>query len=340
MNMIEKTRTECISCKKCTKHCPFLQKYGMNLKDFTFRPDLRKSCFMCGVCTQVCPLHLAGEKIALELRQAAVQRSPFAGYLKNHYPFRRPPRLITQSRSFPDTSQPGTTKYAAALLFLGCNYPGFFPKTSAALTALCKERGIDTFIDCCKKPVYEQGGQPQFSGIEAALVRAGADTLICACPNCYHFLKDKLSCTVVSVYQFLSECGIGKQITETPAVFFPCSDRVSREIFQFIQPYINSHTEPYRHINCCGLGGGARKYEPDCINDIKQRLLAAQETLSHGNAEQENAVNIYTYCATCAGAFTSYGLKNVKNFLAEILGTHESSSRHYALNVVRAAFGK
>ena len=69
MNMIEKTRAECISCKKCTKHCPFLQKYGMDLKDFTFRPDLRKSCFMCGVCTQVCPLHLAGEKIALELRR-------------------------------------------------------------------------------------------------------------------------------------------------------------------------------------------------------------------------------------------------------------------------------
>lgn len=302
---------------------------------------------MCGVCTQVCPLHLAGEKIALEFRQSAVQRSPFTGYLKNHYPFRRMPCPLSRMSTVSQTSKPQETKlrpqkkYASALLFLGCNYPGFYPKTSAALTALCKEHGIDSFIDCCKKPVYEQGGHPQFSGIEAAIVRAGADTLICVCPNCYHFLKDRLSCTVISVYQFLSEYGIGKPIAETPSVFFPCSDRVSREIFHFIKPYINSYTEPYRYINCCGLGGGARKHEPDCILEIKEQLFAAQKPLVEKKSEvgNETEENIYTYCASCAGICTSYGLKNVKNFLAEILGTHESASRHYAFNIVRAAFG-
>ncbi|MEL3913451.1 (Fe-S)-binding protein [Treponema pedis] len=307
--MIEKTRLECIDCNLCKKNCLFLQKYNMNLKEFTYKIDLRYRCFMCGKCKSVCPKDLSGTEIAFELRKSQPENTLKTEFLKNDYKFKNLPKRKTDT-----------------LLFLGCNYPGFYPKTSEKLIDICKKMGIDFSVDCCKKPVYEQGGNAKFSNIENMLEHNNTKTLICACPNCYHLLKRKLNVNVISVFQFLYENGIGKKIKDTPSIFFPCSDRYSREIFQFILHYIDGYNEPYKKINCCGLGGGAKKYEEDIIEETKKMLHKAWEK------------NIYTYCSSCSGIFKTYGLKNIKNFLSEILEVHEEVSLNYAKNVLKYKF--
>ena len=42
-NKIEK----CINCKLCTKNCDFLEKYNMDLSDFSKKEDLAYNCFLC-----------------------------------------------------------------------------------------------------------------------------------------------------------------------------------------------------------------------------------------------------------------------------------------------------
>ena len=67
-NKIEK----CINCKLCTKNCDFLEKYNMDLSDFSKKEDLAYNCFLCGKCREVCPKDIDGKAIAIDMRQKKV----------------------------------------------------------------------------------------------------------------------------------------------------------------------------------------------------------------------------------------------------------------------------
>lgn len=308
-DMILKTRKECINCNACTKNCNFLTKYGINLNDFSYRDDLKFSCFLCDKCLEVCPKNLSGKEIALELRQSNPPNTTKIELLKNNYKFKN-----------------NSNKKSEYLLFLGCNYPGTYPKTCEKLINICKEKGIDFSIDCCKKPVYEFGGKADFKSIEKLCEVKGTKTLICACPNCYHLLKEKLNINVISVYEFLYENGIGKKIDKEIPIFFPCSDRISKKMFSHIEKFVEKHKSPYDEVNCCGLGGGAREFEKDLLEEKKEKLHKLWEG------------SIYTYCASCSGIFNKYKLKNIKNILSEILEVKEEPSDSYGINVIKYKF--
>lgn len=309
LSMIEKTRKKCIECNICTKNCDFLTKYKINLKDFTNREDIRLSCCLCDRCYQVCPMELSGKDIAIELRKLYPSDTRKLEFMKNRYKFRN-----------------NSNKESKMLLFLGCNYPGTYPKTCQKLIEICSDMGIDYSVDCCKKPVEEQGADADFAYLEDLFKKKKTDTLICTCPNCYHLLKEKLSIKVISVYEFLYINNIGKKIEGEIPIFFPCSDKINREIFEYIKYYIDAFRSPYDDVNCCGLGGGAMKHEMDLIDKKKEKL--------HGLWDG----SIYTYCASCSGIFRKYGLKNIRNILSEILEVHEESSDSYALNVLKYKF--
>lgn len=307
--MIERTKNECIKCGKCTRNCLFLEKYEMNLLDFTDREELRYHCFMCGKCKEVCPKDLSGVEIALELRRRNPKGTAGTKWMKENY------KLKNNSK-----------RQSSDLLFLGCNYPGYYPKTSEKLIEICGEMGIDFSIDCCKKPVYESGAKASFSPLEKLIEEKNTKRLICACPNCYHLLKKKLDIEVISVYEFLYENNIGTKIKGIPEIFFPCSDRYNREIFQSIKKYIDDYQDSFWEVNCCGLGGGAAKNEPDILRKTKIRIAELQKG------------NIYTYCSSCSGIFKKYELKNIRNLLSEILGVEEEVSGNYAKNVLKFKF--
>lgn len=309
-NIVKRIKNECIRCDSCKNNCNFLKKYQINLLEFIDRKDLRYSCFLCNKCEFVCPKDLSGKELALNMRNNNPKGNRKVEFLKNNYKFSN-----------------NSEKKSKDLLYLGCNYPGFFPKTSKKLIDICMKMSIDYSIDCCKKPVYEKGGVAKISQIENLCKRKNVERLICCCPNCYHFLKDKLDVKVISVYKFLRENNIGQQIQEEANVFFPCSDRYNHEIFRYIEYYIKNYKNPYKEMNCCGLGGGAIDYEKDLVENLSKYM------------NENSKDNTYTYCSSCAGIFTNkYKLNNVKNFLSEILGVKESASPNYAKNVLKFKF--
>lgn len=306
---IQRTQEECIRCNRCRKHCDFLAKYQINLLDFTKKPELAQSCFLCGGCEAVCPRDLSGARIALELRQQHSPRDWKVDFLKRRYRFRNVPKRPTET-----------------LLFLGCNYPGVYPKTCARLIELCAERGIDYSIDCCKKPIVESGGTYPFRTWEQELLAQGVRRLICTCPNCYRLLRTEWeTIEVISVYAFLREAGLAQPIQERAHVFFPCSDRYQREIFAEIEPFLQGgYEDSFQDVPCCGLGGNARKYEGGLVEQMSERLRAKQTS------------NVYTYCASCSKAFEQYALPGVYNLLSEMLGVREAVSGKYWQEVCKA----
>ena len=147
---METLTKDCIHCGKCTRKCSFLQKYSLDLQELARHPELAYHCFLCGQCTRVCPKGIDGREVALTLRRNRVQEAggkvPEKGYAallaeKKNYLFRNARKAHKKS-----------------VLFPGCNFPSFYPKTTAYLAELlAKKADMGVLFDCCGKPIAELG---------------------------------------------------------------------------------------------------------------------------------------------------------------------------------------
>lgn len=113
----------------------------------------------------------------------------------------------------------------------------------------------------------------------------------------------------------------------TGDIFYPCPDKFRREIFGKFKGYI-SYKNSFKSVNCCGMGGLAKRDEPGIYANGIESVRA------------KNSENPYTYCATCAGNFTKNGIENVRHLTSEFLGVSEKISKSYAKNVVKFKFYK
>lgn len=300
----------CLHCGLCTRRCGFLEKYGMDLAAFAARPELAYHCFLCGACSAVCPKGLDGRAVALSLRRERVAADggrvtePGYGALlaeKKNYLFRSYRRGRTRT-----------------VLFPGCNFPSFFPKTTDRLIALLGERaGIGVVFDCCGKPVSELGlagrEEQNLTALRRRLHAAGAEELVMLCPNCYYYLKPRLTdFRLVSIYDKLRELGLGQDIAEHAHLFIPCPDRASRALQKSFLPFLAGGWEEIPGVSCCGLGGCAAGKEPELAQRFRQQVKA------------QNTENVYAYCASCAGCLSRSGVPNVRHVLPELLGTGEA----------------
>jgi fumarate reductase (CoM/CoB) subunit B len=310
MRYADEVKEKCIHCKQCTRHCKFLEKYSMNLASFASREDFAYHCFLCGKCKEVCPINLDGAELAHEMRRANPKGFSMMKFLKTPY-------------KFANNSKIKSTE----LLFLGCNFPTYYPETSKQLISLLKRYKIDFSIDCCGKPIYESGdikcSQKSFDHIKNLLKIKKVERLICVCPNCYHFLKERLDIEVITIYEKLYKLDIGNSIEETAHVFHPCPDKESLEVFNTIEPYLRKYESSFEDVNCCGFGGLA----------IKQEGKLAQEFVEC--IKQKKIDNIYTYCASCSASISRSKTQNVRHVLSEILGVQEEVNQSYAKNVAQ-----
>lgn len=296
----------CLHCRKCTKICAFLQKYGIDLAGLAKRPDLAYHCFLCGKCAQKCPIGIDGRKVALSLRQARVQETggkvPEKGY----------GLLLAEKKDYKFRNYRGGKK--KSVLFPGCNFPAFFPEATQHLIMLLREHAqMGVVFDCCGKPVSELGmvkdEQRIVEGITMRLSASGVEELVMLCPNCYCYLKPRLAIPVVSIYEKLTALGLGSPVESARfPLFVPCPDRASGILKSHIQPFLRGEVEPLAG-QCCGWGGGAAVQEPE---------------MARGFAEKFRGLPvIYTYCASCAGSLRRAGCADVRHVLPEILGQRE-----------------
>ena len=174
-------------------------------------------------------------------------------------------------------------------------------------------------FDCCGKPVSELGlAEASGQGIEALKTRlkaAGVEELVILCPNCYYFLKPRLTeFRLVNIYDKLKELGLGRKIdAERANIFVPCPDKATHELEKAFLPFIGGEWENIPGVQCCGLGGCAAGKEPELAQGFRSRV------------REQNPENVYAYCASCAGCLRRSGVENVHHVLVEILGTGEES---------------
>ena len=127
---------KCIHCGLCTKNCLFLKKYRIDLEGLSRHPELAHSCFLCGKCKAVCPKKIDGAHIALMMRRGHVDTSAYKGLLWEKDPYKFANYRKGRGKS---------------VLFPGCNFTAFYPKTTKYLERLMAKYGIGTVYDCCGK---------------------------------------------------------------------------------------------------------------------------------------------------------------------------------------------
>ena len=56
------------------------------------------------------------------------------------------------------------------------------------------------------------------------------EEVVTLCPNCYHFLKDRISVELTTIYKKLEELGLGQEsVRGSRRLFLPCPDRDGQE---------------------------------------------------------------------------------------------------------------
>lgn len=304
---MKQSPSACLHCHKCTKTCVFLGKYGLDLAGLAQRPDLAYHCFLCGECTKICPAGIDGREVSLSLRRERVKaaggKMPEKGY----------GALLAEKRDYRFRSYRAGGK--KTVLFPGCNFPAFFPETTKHLVTLLRDRAdIGVVFDCCGKPLAELGMKEDekriVETIAARLAAGGVEELVALCPNCYYYLKPRLSLPVMSIYEKLSALGLGSPIeADRIPLFTPCPDRTPGILKAHIRTFLSGETEPLDGIQCCGWGGGAAVREPGLAKEFAGKLGGEPR--------------IYTYCASCVGSLTRAGCADVLHVLPEILRVRE-----------------
>ena len=297
---------DCIACGSCTRSCVFLEKYGLNVGELAERPELFYSCFLCDRCREVCPVGISGKEIVLSGRIASAEgkkqsgkafekhagkaeRIPFSGY--GGLLWEKDPYRFANYRAL----------RSGSVLWTGCNFTGFFPKTEKRLRALFKEHGIGTVHDCCQKPVYELGlsddADRNLEKIGQRLLDGGVKELIMVCPNCYYFMKERLPEQIrcVTVYRKLAELKLGKRISvekqegkaqDKPGakagreavrfpLYLPCPDRTSQDFLRDLETFLpeETETETFAELQCCGLGGCASIRELGLSEELAKKAI-------------------------------------------------------------------
>ena len=317
---------ECIHCGACTRHCDFLEKYGMDLAEFARHPELAYHCFLCGVCTDCCPCGIDGKIISLALRR---QRIRGAGSFRALPEAKAQRLLLLEKQNYLFRSYRHAT--AGPVLFPGCNFPSFFPETTRLLSRLLWEKaGIGTVMDCCGKPIAELGLEEKSrelsDSLSGRLRRAGVTEVIVMCPNCYAFLREHLDLPVVTVYEKLRQLKLVQPISrERFSMFLPCPDRSRQEMLGTFRPLLDGTIAPIRGVQCCGLGGCAAAQEPELGAGFAQKLRDLHPD------------TVYTYCASCAGNLTRGGVPDVRHVLVELMGTGEAPAGGIHSLINRAA---
>lgn len=198
---------------------------------------------------------------------------------------------------------------AGSVVFPGCGFPSFFPKTLAALKdELRHASGVSFALDCCGLPLEGLKGpeayRAELSRVEGCLMRVGAREVVPLCPNCSSAFADALgrSISQVTIYAFLrklAERGLidCARVATPGAVFVPCPDRAHREWLDDLAYFLEPSVFVSECSACCGAAFEIS--QPEASMTAAKRVL---ETAAHecACAGMEEPV-LYVYCASCAG---------------------------------------
>ncbi len=198
---------------------------------------------------------------------------------------------------------------SGTVVFPGCGFPSFFPKTLAALEdALRPIPDVSIAIDCCGLPLAGLKSPDAFAAelarVEGRLARIGAQKLVPLCPNCASafsgtFGRSNPQVNVYACLRDLSERGLIEcaQLTVPGAVFVPCPDRAKREWLGDLSYFFGPSVFVSHCSVCCGAA--FELSQPEASVAAAKRVLesVARECADVGAGDPV----VYVYCASCAG---------------------------------------
>jgi len=211
----------CLDCGKCTANCPvaphadfsprltIARMMAMDREAFFAIPDIGE-CLTCGMCAERCPSDVKFTYLIRELRAvgAAQGWSPtcaHAGALHAMMRMQRAPEKKPSQTAWL-TDDLRVAKKGKVLYFAGClsQFDIYFNDLDLDMTGIARSMvrilnsmGIEPVVlpdeSCCGHDLLWSGDKKSFEELTIknvkAIRKAGVETVVCTCAECYHTLK-------------------------------------------------------------------------------------------------------------------------------------------------------
>ncbi len=311
-------------CRFCVKECEFLQEICASplelvrkLAQGEYPPEVPYLCNICELCVKVCPQDLDIGALLLGLRQQMVERGegPLPGHAfvdRDQDHVNSEAFLLTMSNPERNKVKDGNETYA---FFPGCSLSGYSPElTLKAFQHLKNIVSCDGIIlHCCGAPNLLIGRRAKFdsmlAGICTQMEKLESTTLVVACPDCYHTIKNHASnIKITTLYHLLAEkdslrkLSIRNDDRRTFTIHDSCKARWECDLQDAIRKILhhlghNIVEMPYSRemTRCCGNGGMVPYTDLDFFIRLVERRLADTNN------------DIVTYCAACRETLSSQG---------------------------------
>jgi len=193
-------------------------------------------------------------------------------------------------------------------IFTGCNAVLFMPETVQMVLGILGKHQYGWIYDCCGKPLDRtEAGTVGIQRLENRIQKHKISEIAVFCPNCYYYLKGKLSVPVVPLYDSLKREGILPQKSLSEAtLFIPCPDRAEKTMLGSMERWLGQTFASTYAGSCCGLAQSDSEGPRSSIQRIK-------------NLNQK----MRPYCASCFGQFRNHGISHSPHVLSEVFGIEE-----------------
>lgn len=278
-------------------------------------------CTLCGRCAVVCPVHIDTRSLWIAMREQLVALGSYPQVMENlranvavQYNISGDPakdRLIWSENLAKVPEGVRGKEQAEVIYFVGCT-ASFYPLTYVipqAFVQILEKAGVDFATMgveewCCGFPLIIAGMGPEAKELiahnVAAVRKLGAQTLVAACPSCFHTWKhtypevlgEPLGFEVKHTTQFLEEIIAEGRIRlgpfDRPVTYHdPCDLGRTSGIYDAPRNVIRAipgiefreMAEIRDYALCCGGGGDVEMADADLVAAVsKRRLQQAQAT--------------------------------------------------------------
>lgn len=304
-SILDRFATECTACRLCSHDCSMLtktdhtpQSIAFNLLHEKLSPELTslvQHCSLCGLCSQSCPQRLNPAELMQAARTSLISKGKIDP--KDYLPMLvdHPNNFFNLYRETWDISYSDLEKENCTTLFFpGCTLSSYAPElTRAAWQWLDnKELNVGLSTQCCGLPLHSIGLNARMENYLASMQyrfkMRGVKRVVTACPNCFYFLKNRLSgIDVVSLYQLMTEAGVKIPAQHQISVHDSCPDRFNGEIGQSVRAFfpagrINELSYYGNKTRCCGAGGIVSMISPDIS---AERAVQRLNEINSANAD-------------------------------------------------------
>ncbi len=312
-NVFISSKDRCISCKKCLKVCPFLEKYCNTPKELLINiekttsidPIVPFSCSLCGCCKRVCPKNIDLGEVFFTMREEISTynggKSPLKGHSVMHFH-----QSFSNSPLFKGIYG---DKKVKRLFMPGCSLSGYDPELVIKIYNYLNEKLGHTglLLYCCSKPTKDLGEIDLFRKRYESFINEVKSfenvEIITACQSCFRVLKEESTdIKTTSLWKVLKEIDIpkdsigkGKDCKLEFSIKDSCQSLDDKEIGESIRYIINRLGYNLKSLDftnsCCGFGG--------LVHTVDSNLSKA---IRNSSLEKLESNNIISYCGGCLGS--------------------------------------